>query len=657
MGKRPDNIVMLLFFSAGIVTACYSITYIMFLTVYILLGIIFLISGRSGILIIVFLAGSLVYLLHNQRYIRLADLINKSEGKEIIVSGTLTEVREYGMSSSAVIESDSIKISGKEFSLNARFNVYLNRTGMGTGDSLKVKGVVRCPKRPLNKYETDKRFQASVNYISAGIGEARIYHYSECVSGPDHLIRKIRKLVGDIFKRRLSYNADSFLSAVIMGDKNGLEASKIKAFAESGTIHLLAVSGLHVGFIILLTVILSSILRLRMWPHIIFSSVLLISYSVITGGSPSVIRAVIMAIILMLSRPFRRILKFPDIIGSAGIISLTYDPNQIFRPGFVLSFAAVISIALIHEPLLQKLKQVRRIGRIANGRISGSLLISFSVTLGLLPLILYLFGRYNFVSLLSNLILIPLTGAVFMSGIILVLSDRVSIIPDFIADMVDLIVGSITYITEYTASIELFTLHRFLNILVTSALIITIAAIFYIKKYKIKTLFTSVALFILIFSSITAANSPSLYVFKTSKGKSSIFINNGETLLFADEIRGSDVNNIIKPYIQRSNICSIDYLVTGNEWYQTEELLKLLEIPVRYVVSEKDHSFINERCDQLRISDLGGSLKTVFSEVIPADISYSINSGGNTFRLTDFYEEKGVEVVFKGDKYTKEVFK
>jgi len=243
------------------------------------------------------------------------------------------------------------------------------------------------------------------------------------------------------------------------GDKGRLEDNRIKEFADSGTIHLLAVSGLHVGFVVLLLGILNSFLHLKKWPYLIINSSALVFYAVFTGGSPSVIRAVLMAIILMLSKPLKRKLRATDVIGTAGLISLSYDPNQIFTPGFILSFAAVLSIVLIHQPLSDRLNRYLKTENRLLRKIYEGLLLSTSVTIGLLPFLLYLFGRYNFISIFSNLLLIPLTAAAFMSGIMIIAADKVNLAAEFFADEAEFIIKIIMYITGSTAETEIFTLH------------------------------------------------------------------------------------------------------------------------------------------------------------------------------------------------------
>lgn len=647
MIKRPDNIALLFFFSAGIVTAfaCYSSLYYIF--IYPAAAVLFFLSSRSKLPVIAFITGSAIFSLHNHGQIMIRDMMEGLEEKEAVVYGRISGLNEYLLSSSVVISSDSVRISGRTAALESKFNAYLNRTGLTEGDTVAVSGKLLPFKAPLNKYETDRRLLSTVKYTVSEIKDAYLTELRKNKAGLTYFMNSLQSKAEDIFDRRLSYTAGGFLTAIMTGDKGRLEDNRIKEFADSGTIHLLAVSGLHVGFVVLLLGILNSFLHLKKWPYLIINSSALVFYAVFTGGSPSVIRAVLMAIILMLSKPLKRKLRATDVIGTAGLISLSYDPNQIFTPGFILSFAAVLSIVLIHQPLSDRLNRYLKTENRLLRKIYEGLLLSTSVTIGLLPFLLYLFGRYNFISIFSNLLLIPLTAAAFMSGIMIIAADKVNLAAEFFADAAEFIIKIIMYITGSTAETEIFTLHGSTDALVTAALILFLAAVFYLKdhRYKTATVFASTIMIGISFYSIE--NDRVLYVFKTSSGQSTVLRNRGENILFAGGVKRSDITRIINPYLSRTNVRQIDYLITPGEWFETEEIINYLQIPVKNIVGGRDHEYLAGNYRLLDFESLGGILKTACAEVNFEKNSYRITSAGYSYILGTDEKVRGCEIVLK----------
>ena len=651
MTKRPDNIALLFFFSAGIVTALMSYSSLFFIIFHVFALILFFVFRLSRLPVIIFFTGSFIFVLHNNSQFRVREMMSDMEEKEAVVYGRISKVDQYLLSSSVVVNSDSVKISGRTVLLRSRFSAYLNRTGLSIGDTVTVSGKIKPFKKPLNKYEVDRKKFSIIGYTVSGLSNASLTGLRKNEAGMIYFINRLQSGAENIFDRRLSYTAGGFLTAIMTGDKSRLENNRINEFADSGTIHLLAVSGLHVGFVVLLLGILNSFLHLKKWPYVILNSSVLIFYAVFTGGSPSVIRAVLMAVILMMSKPLKRKLRALDIIGTAGLISLSYDPNQLFMPGFILSFAAVLSIVLIHQPLSVKLnKYIRTESRILR-KIYEGLLLSASVTIGLLPFVLYFFGRYNFISILSNLILIPLTAAAFMSGILILAADKVHLAAAFSADITEFIISTIMYITKSTAGLELFTLHGNIDVLVTLSLVFVISGFFYFKNYRYKTLLTSISVLIIGISIFLIESDPVLYVFKTSSGQAAVLINCGENILFADGIKRSEITGVIQPYLTRSNIRKIDYLITESEWYETEEIINYLHIPVKNIVGGMDNELIPGDHECLDFISLNGVLRTARSKIRSQGDTYIINSAGHSYILGSNDKDRGYKIVFSNDHF------
>ena len=232
-----------------------------------------------------------------------------------------------------------------------------------------------------------------------------------------------KRLSGDLQKDLLGYIYDSEFSeknkqlagALLLGDKLNLDDDLKESFSSSGIIHLLAVSGLHVGLIYqLLSFILAVLLISRNNKLIAFfiTIIVLWGYAFITGLSPSVCRAATMLSITSLAILLKSHKQpFNTLFGTA-IILICLNPLMINDIGFWLSFLAVYGILSI-SPYSQI---INRIEIKPVKWVLLSLLISTSAQIATAPLSLYIFGKFPTFFMISNLFAIPLASIITFTG-------------------------------------------------------------------------------------------------------------------------------------------------------------------------------------------------------------------------------------------------
>jgi competence protein ComEC len=211
----------------------------------------------------------------------------------------------------------------------------------------------------------------------------------------------------------------SFLKGVILGYRADLSSEIKQSFMNTGTIHILAVSGSNVAVVVLIIYAMFGFLRLPKkfsGGATIFGTVL---FMFITGASPSVVRATIMVIVILVGTLFERKTDVYNSLSVAAAIILLLDSNALFDVGFQLSFAAVLSIVYIY-PILKKVIDLIP-DRFEEIKAIDYLLKLFAVSLaaqiGTLPFTAYYFGRVSLVSLLANLIVVPLSGLNVLLGV------------------------------------------------------------------------------------------------------------------------------------------------------------------------------------------------------------------------------------------------
>lgn len=241
------------------------------------------------------------------------------------------------------------------------------------------------------------------------------------------------------------------ISALAFGDKSLLDEETKNNFQTAGAMHVLAVSGLHVGIINGILFFLLSFMRNRkiLWLKILICILGIWAYACITGMSPSVQRASIMCSLISIALLLQRRTSTYNTLAVAAFFSLLLSPNDIFSVSFQLSYAAVLSIVYFGQYIQKLYTPSTPIGSYVWGIVA----VSLSVQIGTIPLTLYYFGIIPTYGLLTNIIVIPLAFVILLC-VILVLAF--SAIP-FVAEQIAHILNFVTdYLQDSIADITTF---------------------------------------------------------------------------------------------------------------------------------------------------------------------------------------------------------
>ncbi len=203
-------------------------------------------------------------------------------------------------------------------------------------------------------------------------------------------------------------------NAIFLGERQYLSKETLQNFQASGTIHILAISGLHIGILLIfLNFIFAFVKRyIGVLPFIIITLSLLWLYAMMTGFSPSVTRAVTMFSFLQIGLQLKRSTNIYNTIFASALLMMLVNPNVIYQVGFQMSYAAVLSIVSFF-PIIIKYFTVRH--KIAQWFID-LLVVSASAQLGVLPFSLYYFHQFPVYFFLANLLVIPLLFLLLFYG-------------------------------------------------------------------------------------------------------------------------------------------------------------------------------------------------------------------------------------------------
>ena len=215
----------------------------------------------------------------------------------------------------------------------------------------------------------------------------------------------------------------SFINGIVLGIRHDTPDDIEEPFQQTGTIHLFAVAGLHVGIVAALLWVLATIARLPRKRAAAFIIPSLFFYAAVTGLHIPALRAAVMASILVGSYFFERKVFLPNSLAAAAFFILCWNTNELFSAGFQLSFAVVGAIVLFADPfsrffqrraapdpfLPQTLVQgPRRLIHRSYEWLSGGASVSLAAWIGSLPLILWYFHLVTPISLLANLVVVPI---------------------------------------------------------------------------------------------------------------------------------------------------------------------------------------------------------------------------------------------------------
>ena len=274
------------------------------------------------------------------------------------------------------------------------------------------------------------------------------------------LSAKFRKIIQNSLQK-YSFSKDEFavISALLLGQRQDISKELITDYSRAGAIHILAVSGLHVGIILLiLSFILKPIEKIK---HGKFLKAFLIvlflwMFAFIAGLSASVVRAVTMFTFLAIGSSFhqKNVVWFSLI--SSMFFLLIVKPMFLFDVGFQLSYLAVFGIVWIQPKLYTiwnpKFKIIDFFWRLFT--------VSIAAQVGILPLSIYYFYQFPGLFIASNLVIIPFLGFILMGGILVILLALLNILPQFIASIYGSIISYMNAFVSWISKQEDFLLQE-----------------------------------------------------------------------------------------------------------------------------------------------------------------------------------------------------
>lgn len=313
------------------------------------------------------------------------------------------------------------------------------------GDELKLAGIAEVIGPPRNPGEFDMR-----SYLARrDIRRILFIRYSEDGTLIRHgsgnpilrAAQKSRAWMQSALCRGLedAPEVKSFLSGIVLGLRHQTPEDIEEPFQQTGTLHLFAVAGLHVGIVAALLWMVAMVLRLsRKWATALIIP-LLFFYATVTGLHVSSVRAAVMSSILLGGFFFERKVFLLNSLAAAAFFLLCWNTNELFATGFQLSFAVVGAIIVFANPLFEFLRRwgvadpflprtllrgPRRIVHAATEWLWRGTSVSLAAWIGSLPFVLWYFHIVTPISLFANLLVVPIAFFILAIALLSLLSTQ-----------------------------------------------------------------------------------------------------------------------------------------------------------------------------------------------------------------------------------------
>ncbi|UAB84740.1 ComEC family competence protein [Zunongwangia sp. SCSIO 43204] len=248
----------------------------------------------------------------------------------------------------------------------------------------------------------------------------------------------------------------SVIQALILGERTAISNELYQNYAAAGAIHILAVSGLHVGIVLLFLNFILKPLQQSKILKLILALIGIWSFALLTGLSASVVRASFMFSFVAFGLQINRKVNLLNTLFSAFFVLILINPFYVFQVGFQLSFAAVFSIALF-QPKFSKLWHPKyKIVRFFYQIIT----VSICAQIGVLPLSLFYFHQFPGLFLLTNIVILPGLGILLISGILILILGIFDLLPEVLVHFYSVLVKNLNHFIAWVASHERFIINK-----------------------------------------------------------------------------------------------------------------------------------------------------------------------------------------------------
>ena len=390
-------------------------------------------------------------------------------------------------------------------------------------------------------------------------------------------------LLTSLQRSGLSDNEFGVAAAILLGYDDNLADDVRKNYVAAGSMHILCVSGMHVGIIYLLASFLLGFLNRKKWQKTLKQVVLLALiwfYALIAGLSPSILRASLMISFVIIGEMIHRKGFAINSIAASAFILLCVNPNNLFEIGFLLSYAAVIGIVVLQRPIYSwfviKNKLLDKVWQITA--------VALSAQIATIPFTLFYFNQFTTYFWLSNLFMTPISFVVVISGMILLMVSWIPYLNTLVGYLVWGAVYVMNWVVERIESIPgsiikgLYISDFEFAVLMVALLLLLL--MFMLRKQRLFIAMLATLLLMMVSVTIriySSENQQGMTVFSLRKHTAVDFVRGGDHLLLADATLMADeptVDYSLKGVWSKRNLSSHPQVIGFDDDYANDYLSK-----------------------------------------------------------------------------------
>lgn len=369
------------------------------------------------------------------------------------------------------------------------------------------------------------------------------------------------------------------LAALTLGYTDDLSPDLRASYSATGAMHILSVSGLHVGIVYFVIAFLLSFLKKNRFQYIL-KAILIIAflwaYAFVTGMSPSVIRSAFMFSFVAIGTSLERKSQIFNTVFMSAFIMLLIQPNFIYNIGFQLSYMAVLSILIFQKPFASLLPVRNKI----SGWFRDLLTVSLAAQIGTIPFTLFYFQQFPNYFLLTNLVAIPLSSIIIYLAMALLAIASFPVIGTFIAFLLKWALWLQNYLIEFIYNLpnstSIITLDFLQMLLLTMAIIFTTLYFYTKKAISLQASLISILIIICItlFVNYNTLHTDKIIIYSSQKHTHINFIEKGKNYFYSDDEnelkkiallywRQNRIGNAIN--IKKTNYYQNNYAIFSNQ--------------------------------------------------------------------------------------------
>lgn len=374
--------------------------------------------------------------------------------------------------------------------------------GLTVDDSLLIYSNISEIPKPRNPHQFDYGHYMKTMDVH---GQVRIQtneiviHNSQTTTIKGYAEKIRAKLISKLKSSGLKKEERVIVQALILGERREISGETNSQYAAAGAIHLLAVSGLHVGIVFMLFRLLLAPLNMGKAGKKIKALLLILSlysFALLAGFSPSVVRSATMFSLFIFSELVHRRTDSINTLFISYFGLLLMNPAWLFQVGFQLSYLAVFFILWIQPKLYGYLNPKNYFLKLFWGIIT----VSIAAQIGVLPLSLYYFHQFPGLFLLTNIVVLPLISLILIAGILFIVLELLSFLPNWYVEGYSEVIKNLNRFIAWTAKQDSFLFEDITfsgwRVLCTYFVLISVVLLWKKASYKrILFVLSSVAIF------------------------------------------------------------------------------------------------------------------------------------------------------------------